>query len=165
MLDIEIKTIPQKEQRYVTVGDYFKDGEKDCFRISDCGNRKYEWMIAIHELIEKALCEHAGITNAEIDAFDFKQKGLDEELGDELDSPYRDQHCYATAAERMLCAAMGISWKEYDQFLCDLEQEENNMKNSTSATPTDGPLKSSLEGQMQIEPKMVSTKSMKAGSK
>ena len=39
------------------------------------------------------------------------------------------------------------------------------MKNSTSATPTDGPLKSSLEGQMQIEPKFTSTKSMKAGSK
>jgi hypothetical protein len=39
------------------------------------------------------------------------------------------------------------------------------MKNGTSATPTEGPLKSSLEGQMQIEPKMTSTKSMKAGSK
>jgi len=39
------------------------------------------------------------------------------------------------------------------------------MKNSTSATPTDGPLKSSIEGQMQIEPKMTSTKSMKTGSK
>jgi len=39
------------------------------------------------------------------------------------------------------------------------------MKNSTSATPTDGPLKSSLEGQMQIEPNMSSTKSMKTCSK
>jgi hypothetical protein len=39
------------------------------------------------------------------------------------------------------------------------------MKNSTSPTPKDGPLSSSLEGQMQIEPKMTSAKSMKAGSK
>lgn len=39
------------------------------------------------------------------------------------------------------------------------------MINSTVKTPTEGPLKSSLEGQMQIEPKMTSTKSMKAGSK
>lgn len=39
------------------------------------------------------------------------------------------------------------------------------MINSTGKTPTEGPLKSSLEGQMQIEPKMTSTKSMKAGSK
>lgn len=36
------------------------------------------------------------------------------------------------------------------------------MINSTSKAPQDGPLKSSLDGQMQIEPVMVSTKSMKA---
>lgn len=39
------------------------------------------------------------------------------------------------------------------------------MLNSTSKSPTEGPLKSSLEGQMQIEPIMTNTKSMKAGSK
>jgi hypothetical protein len=39
------------------------------------------------------------------------------------------------------------------------------MKNSTTATPTDGPLKDSLSGQMQIEPKMSKTSSMKAGTK
>lgn len=37
--------------------------------------------------------------------------------------------------------------------------------NGTSKTPTDGPLKSSLEGQMQIEPEMTSTSSMKASDK
>jgi hypothetical protein len=30
------------------------------------------------------------------------------------------------------------------------------MKNSTETTPTDGPLKDSLKGQMQIEPKTCS---------
>jgi hypothetical protein len=39
------------------------------------------------------------------------------------------------------------------------------MKNATSQTPTDGPLKDSLTGQMQIEPKMTKTSSMKASSK
>jgi hypothetical protein len=39
------------------------------------------------------------------------------------------------------------------------------MKNSTNQTPTDGPLKEALEGQMQIEPKMTNTKSMKASQK
>ena len=39
------------------------------------------------------------------------------------------------------------------------------MKNSTTKTPTDGPLKEALEGQMQIEPKMTATKSMRASSK
>ena len=39
------------------------------------------------------------------------------------------------------------------------------MINSTSKTPTEGPLKEALEGQMQIEPVMTSTKSMKASQK
>lgn len=34
--------------------------------------------------------------------------------------------------------------------------------NASDKTPTDGPLKESLEGQMQIEPVMTSTASMKA---
>lgn len=120
-LNIEIKTIPQSEQRYVTVGDYWTEGDKEVFRITDCGNRKYEWMIAIHELIEKALCEDKGITNEQIDEFDLKTDTLEEEPGDMKDSPYRDQHCFATAAERMLCAAMGLSWKEYEEFLENIE--------------------------------------------
>jgi hypothetical protein len=37
------------------------------------------------------------------------------------------------------------------------------MINKTDKTDTSGPLKSSLEGQMQIEPIMTNTKSMKAG--
>ncbi len=120
-LSIEIKTIPQKEQRYVTVGDYWQEGDKDIFRISDCGNRKYEWMIAIHELVEKALCEHHNITNEQIDEFDLATESLDDEPGDEPNSPYRDQHCFATSVERMLCAALGLSWKEYEGFLSNLE--------------------------------------------
>lgn len=120
MLNIEIKTIPQNEQRYVTVGDYWQDGVKDVFRITDCANRKYEWMLAIHELIEKALNESRAISNAAVDAYDLSQKSLDDEPGDEPDCPYRDTHCFATATERMLCAAMGLSWKEYDEFLAGL---------------------------------------------
>ena len=36
------------------------------------------------------------------------------------------------------------------------------MLNKTDKAPQDGPLKESLEGQMQIEPVMTSTSSMKA---
>lgn len=121
MLDIEIKTIPQKEQRYVTVGDYWQEGEKLIFRISDCNNRKYEWMLIIHELVEKCLNEHAGITDQQVDDYDLKSESLEEEPGDEPDCPYRDQHCFATSVEKLLCAAMGLPWKEYDGFLENLE--------------------------------------------
>jgi len=88
------------------------------FRISDCRNRRFEWLLAIHELVERALCDDKGITAKDVDDFDFKFKGDDP--GDAPRSPYRDQHCFATAVERMLCAAMGISWKEYDDFVMKL---------------------------------------------
>ena len=120
MLNIEIKTIPQKEQRYETVGDYWNEGEKDFFRISDCGNRKYEAMLAIHELIEKFLCESDGVTNKQIDDFDFNYKG-DGEPGDDKDAPYRKQHLFATGVEKLLCSYFGIDWKTYDSFLENIE--------------------------------------------
>jgi hypothetical protein len=116
MLDIEIKTIPHGQQRYETVGDWFEANGRTCIRISDCRNKKYEYMLAIHELVEKALCEWQGITMKDVDKFDFSYKG-DDEPGDHPRAPYRDEHCFATAVERMLCAAMGLSWIEYERFL------------------------------------------------
>lgn len=120
MLDVEIKTIPHGTQRYETVGDYFEQDGKDMFRVSDCGNRKYEWMLAIHEMIEKALCESVGVTNEAIDDFDIENED-DPEPGDRADAPYRDQHCFATAVERMLCAALGLSWADYEKALGELK--------------------------------------------
>lgn len=120
MLSIEIKTISHKKQRYDTVGDYWKEGEKDIFAISDCGNRRYEAMVAIHELIEKFLCEYDGVTNKQIDAFDFNYKG-EGEPGDDLDSPYRKQHLFATGVEKLLCSYFNIDWKTYDKFLEEIE--------------------------------------------
>lgn len=115
-LNIDVKTIPHNEQRYDTVGDWF-DRDGTChFRISDCKNRKYEWMIAIHEMVERMLCEVNGVSQESVDAFDVSYT-QDSDPGDATRSPYRTEHCYATAVERMLCAAMGLSWKEYDTFL------------------------------------------------
>ena len=125
MIDIEIKTIPHKEQRYDTVGDWYEKDGKTILTISDCGDRRYEFMVAIHELIEKALCESSGITSAMVDAFDFSftKEG---EPGDDPKSPYAKQHLYATSVEKMLCAAMGIPWMVYDEFLSNLDKETSN---------------------------------------
>ena len=71
MLNIEIKTIPDKEQRYDTVGDYWKKDGVDEIRVSSISNRQYEFLIAIHEMVEQFLCESAGITDEEITKFDF----------------------------------------------------------------------------------------------
>lgn len=117
MLNISIKTIPISTMRYLTCGDYFQTGEgQDVFLIAECGNRKYEALISIHEIIEKFLCESDGVTNEQIDKFDFDFAGKGEP-GDSQLSPYRRQHCIATGIERILCAQFGIDWVEYDKFL------------------------------------------------
>ena len=115
-LRLDVKTIPHKDQRYDTAGDWYDDNGTMAFRISDCKNKKYEWLLAIHEIVERALCDVNHISVEAVDTFDKSYRG-DCEPGDAKSSPYRTEHCYATAVERMLCAAMGVNWTEYDDFV------------------------------------------------
>lgn len=111
---IVIETIPHDRHRYETVGDWWweTDGSLQ-IRVSEMGDEQVEALIAVHELVEVLLCKAHGVSEAEVDAFDKAHVG-DGEPGDEYLAPYRDEHCFATAVERMLCAAMGMSWAEYD---------------------------------------------------
>lgn len=87
--------------------------------VSDMGNDDYEFLVAIHEMIEAKLCEKAGISDEAITAFDVKfeserKAGDVSEPGDEPTAPYARQHCIATAVERLMCAELGISWFDYE---------------------------------------------------
>jgi hypothetical protein len=119
MIDLEIKTIPHKKQRYETAGDWFSKKNRTYLRISECKDIRYEWLLAIHELVEKALCDINGIKEKDVDSFDLDFSG-EGEPGDNASAPYRNEHCYATAVERMLCAAMNVSWSDYDSFVGSL---------------------------------------------
>jgi hypothetical protein len=120
-MDIEIKMIPHSEQRYATCGDYVEDNDVVRFRVSELGDWKFEYLIAIHELIEYTLARTKGITVAEIDAFDRqfekdRDAGLhfaDEEPGFDPEAPYFREHALATKIERMLAIEMGIDWDDY----------------------------------------------------
>lgn len=121
LVKIVIETVPNSEQRYPTVGDWLYNASTDELRmkISDMGNWRHEALVAVHELVEFLLCRDKGITTAQVDEFDLayeeaRSDGDTSEPGDSGAAPYRDQHCFATSVERMLCAAMGISWNEYD---------------------------------------------------
>ena len=46
---------------------------------------------------------------------------MDAEPGDHPVAPYHIQHGYATAVERMLCAAMNIPWATYESRLKELD--------------------------------------------
>jgi hypothetical protein len=130
---INIKTIPHCKQRYEACGDYWIDKNGAIqIRISEC-NDTAEWLVALHELTEIFLCIQKNVPFESIDKFDIKfEKNRDadstEEPGDATDAPYRDQHCLATAVERMICGYLGISWKLYENSLNELEYRKPEHK-------------------------------------
>lgn len=120
-MKITIETIPHAQQRYPTVGDWQWQSEDDLLvRVSEMGDWRYNAAVAVHELVEVLLCKQDGVTEAEVDAFDMayearRPEGDESEPGDDPACPCAKQHCMATAVERMLVAALGVSWSEYDK--------------------------------------------------
>ncbi|MES2006869.1 MAG: hypothetical protein V4436_02040 [Patescibacteria group bacterium] len=117
---IEIKTIPHNEQRYDTVGDYWEDAEGAHIRVSAMEDLRYEYLVAIHELVEYFLVKLAGVSIDTIDSFDknfedARLSGNEDEPGDDLQSPYFMQHQVATMVERICAFAMGVLWAEYEK--------------------------------------------------
>lgn len=128
-MNISIKTIPNGEQRYPTVGDWwFTEGGDLEIRISKMSDWRYECLVAFHELCEVLICKHLGITQKEVDDFDIefekdRENGLhseDEEPGDHKDAPYRVQHFIATNCERILAIALGVDWTDYENAIVSL---------------------------------------------
>jgi hypothetical protein len=121
-LKIVIETIEHEEQRYPTVGDWFYWNKTLHIKVSETDNNDYNYLIALHELVEAWLCQKRGIIQEEVDAFDIayefnRQPGDDSEPGDNISAPYRDEHCIATGVERIVCAALGLPWKDYEETL------------------------------------------------
>lgn len=127
-MDIEIKTIPQSQQRYETIGDYWFDADRTLqIRVSDVGDWRYEALVAVHELVEVLLCKDRGISEPEIMAFDKAFEAgkklavapdVDAEPGDDPSAPYRREHRFAENVERLLAAELGVNWTDYDAVLC-----------------------------------------------
>ena len=125
MLKISIGTIQHKSHRYETVGDFWEKGKRRIVKVSDMANSDYEFMVAMHELIEQHLCLRDGVKECDITAFDIqfeqnRKAGDESEPGDHPDSPYRDQHQFSTKIEKMICEKMGLDWEKYDRTVCEL---------------------------------------------
>lgn len=123
-MNIIIKTIPHKEQRYETSGDWLFDKNGDLFIfVSETGDWRHEILIGIHEAMEAALCKHRGISEEDVSAYDIdferSRKNLphtlgNQEPGDQDDAPYQKEHFFATNIERLFAAELDVNWKEYD---------------------------------------------------
>lgn len=127
-----IITIPHSDQRYQTAGDYFLKtqgrAKLSCIMVSKMGNEDYEFLIGIHELVEQYLTRKRGIKEEDITAFDldFENKrmrglvGFTDEPGDDPSAPYQNEHSFATAVERMVAAALGVKWADYEKAINNL---------------------------------------------
>jgi len=123
---INIQVIPHSQQRYETVGDWWKDEQGILqIRVSEFDDWKMESAVAVHELIEIILCHARGIKQDIVDDFDKnfeanRQEGNTDEPGDDPKAPYRKEHFFATSIERLLCAELDINWKEYEEKINNL---------------------------------------------
>jgi len=131
MQKITIKTIPDTHQRYNTVGDYYRDENGDqIFLVSDMNNWKYEFLVALHELVESALCHDRGITDQMIDEFDFafekcRESGEGEsEPGNQPDAPYFKEHKFATQIEQMMAKELNVEWNQYLEVCNKLDKNQ-----------------------------------------
>lgn len=127
MRTIHIKSIPHSEQRYETVGDYWVDEHNGVqeVRVSDVGNPDYEFLVAMHELVELYICRHRCISEESISAFDEefeknRQPGNTDEPGNSPKAPYRREHAFATRVEKMIARQLGVDWEEYDRVINSL---------------------------------------------
>jgi len=125
-MKITIETIPHEDQRYETVGDWMFNSLGDLFiRVSDMGDWKKEFLVALHELVEVALCKDRGITQEQVDAFDKafeanRAEGNHDEPGHDGKAPYRKEHFIADIVERLMCSEFGMVWKEYDDTIVNI---------------------------------------------
>ncbi len=106
MNNIHIQFVPAHKMRYSTCGDWFvKDDTLHIQSVEDEGEYQ-AFLVALHELVEFWLCRKAGITEAQVDEFDFTFNGIGEP-GDAENCPYRIQHRQACLIEFLTASFLG----------------------------------------------------------
>jgi hypothetical protein len=117
-MKIVIETIPHSQQRYDTIGDWFyaDDGTlyiKVSSDIDGFESDNAQFLVALHELVEVWLCQSRGITQAQVDHFDFNFNAFDNTLvtepGDHPDAPYRREHRFAMMIEHLVAHELGMT--------------------------------------------------------
>lgn len=121
-----LKKINKLEKRYDTIGDYYRDLEgHDIVTTIDTGNDIYNDLVLIHELVERVMTKHKGITIEQIDNHDLmfekeRKEGLHsefEEPGNDFRAPYIKEHKLATKIELMIARHLGVDIEEYEKTL------------------------------------------------
>jgi hypothetical protein len=112
---IDLRVIPESQQRYDTAGDWLWAGNTLHIRISrEMADQdiRYGMLLFVHELVEALLCRAAGISTAQVDSFDISHPQA-EEPGADPRAPYHRQHMAAEAVERELARHLKVNWNNY----------------------------------------------------
>lgn len=125
MLAIDIRTIPHKKQRYPTSGDWFERRGVQKIRVSAMEDWRYEFLVALHEVVEAALCRRRCIKEEQVDAFDIayeQSRGAGDfsEPGDDVAAPYHREHVAATMVERFIAGELGVDFARYEEVVRSL---------------------------------------------
>lgn len=117
-LYIDIQSVPAEHQRYDTAGDWYYE-QSDPNHLSIVTTQHPDWrfsfLVALHELVEAALCKQAGITQAMVDEFDMTHEYLDDP-GMSLDAPYHKQHLAAATVEYNIARELGVDVTKYNKW-------------------------------------------------
>lgn len=126
MNKIIIKTVPHKDHRYETVGDWYRIATGELvIEVSAELSPKEVLLVAIHELIEVSLCEDRGISIESVEDFDKefeakRQPGNTEEPGDQPEAPYHKEHVFSECIERLMARELNVNWDQYTKHVTDL---------------------------------------------
>ena len=99
------------KMRYDTLGDWFQTEEGTVMiQVDSKLSEDAQFLVALHELVEWKLCQKRGITQEQVDEFDFSFEPLNDndEPGDHPDSPYRREHRFAMMIEHLMAHELGI---------------------------------------------------------
>ena len=132
-MNYRINTISHGLQKYPTCGDYGNDKKGTWVSVSNLNNETWELAIALHELMEKHLCELSGITMKQIDDFDIAYENqrkktpkgvapcgcpIQDEPGMDIHAPYHEQHVFAAGLEKQFIGE--AAWIVYDKKVNEL---------------------------------------------
>lgn len=126
-LTVTIRTVTPDEIRNKDAGDWrhLSDltDESQSFQVlvKNVNNDwRYTFLVALHELIECALCRSRAISDATVTAFDkvATSQGI-AEAGAMSEAPYHKEHSFATAIEMLMASELGITWGDYDKAIVE----------------------------------------------
>lgn len=128
---IHVEFIEHSAQDYPTVGNWQLKGNAIKVLLISVSKTKtplYQYLVAIHELVEALACCVCGVTQQDVDDFDLEWErrvtgqviAADQEPGDSLLAPYHRQHQLASLVERTVAFFLGVDWADYESEITAL---------------------------------------------